>query len=232
MNMVEVKISFNDGQSIVKEMFFSLSDEDKICRKKRIQNKIMEEKRITNSEIYEAIADFSFDLFRVFDDKYKAAPIKIQKLLFISELAYVFKYKGSIFPNDVVFESNACGFKIPTMTKYINNFISNGELDNESIVLTPNETQEIDELKRLYVAKGVICENILNVITKTVIEFGKYYPVDLGEALNDFKKNSQNSFFKQQPPFEFSILEFQTLLNNINNLEGNNSIADFIINYD
>lgn len=231
MNSIEVKFSLDDGQAVTGEVFFSLSKFDKNTGKRHIKNKIME-KKITDKIIYETIADYTFELFRIFNDKYKAAPIKIQKLLFIAELVSVYRYNNSIFPDSIVFECNACGFKIPTMTDYINNFISNGELDNDTITPTPNETEEIDNLIRIYLIKNIVSEEVLNVIYNTIIVFGKYYPTRLGEMLNDFKVNSKNSFFKQQPPFQFSINEFQILLNNLQDLQQKNEIADFILNYD
>lgn len=232
MSAIEVKFSLADGQAITGEVFFSVSKYDKNNRKKHVKNKSMEFKKSTSEIIYETIADYTFDLFRVFDDKYKASPIKIQKLLFIAEMVSVYKYNESIFPDDVIFECNSCGFKIPTMTNYLNNHISNGELDNSAILLSSNERKEINELKKIYLIKDAVSEKQLDIICDTIIEFGKYYPIELGETLNRFKENSQNILFKQQPPFLFSILEFKTLLNNLEELGNKNKIANFILNYD
>lgn len=188
-------------------------------------------RELTSREIYKLIADYVYELFRIFDNKYKSAPIKIQKLLFIAEMVNSYCYKKSLFPNDIIFECNYCGFKIPVFTDCTKEFISNGDTADEVIVPTNEETVKIDELNTVYVLKGLDRQNI-NIIKDTVIAFGKYSPVTLGELLNDFKKNSQSSTFEQQPPFTFTKKEFDLLLHNLTELKEKNTIANFILDYD
>lgn len=232
MNNIEIRISSDDGQVVDGGVFFSISGKDIRCYKnEQTKRKTMEKKELKNIEIYELIADYVYELFKIFNNKYESAPIKVQKLLFVAEMVSIYRYKKSLFPDDVVFECNHCGFKIPTFTDYTKDFISNGVTANEIIIPTDEEIIKINELNTFYMLKGIKSPDI-NIISDTVVNFGKYNPITLGQLLNDFKSNSQSSKFKQQPPFLFTKREFFILLNNLDNLKGKNVIADFILDYD
>ena len=141
------------------------------------------------------------------------------------------RYNYSLFPSDVSFECNACGFKIPTLTDYIKNYISDGDIEDTKIILTNEEKEKINNLINVYITEEVD-KTSLTIIADTIGFFGKDSRIRLGSLLNDFKKNSGNQTFDKTPPFTFDKNDFNTLIHNIENLKETNEIAKYIINYE
>lgn len=227
MKNIEVEFFSNDGQIVVGGVFFSLSKIDENIRKKQCQITIMD-----NNKILEEIAEFAYQIFAVFNNKYEATPIKVQKIIFISEMVCRYRFDQSILPSNVEYECNGCGFRIPSFDEKLKDFISVGELKNETIKPTNEELNQINEVIARFTERDIISTRYLRIISNAIIQFGRYYPSEIGEILNDFKKNSKNKLFDKKPPFQFNSEDFNTLLNDIENIVGENVIANFIVNYE
>lgn len=229
---IEVKVSSNDGQAMVGGMFFSLSKADENIIKKHYNVSIMENIKTVHRTITEEIAEYIYQVFQAFNNKYEATPIKVQKLIFISEMVSRYNYNQTILPENTIFECNGCGFRIPTFDGKIKDFISIGDLADKKIDLTDTESNEIDYLIDVFSKRNIISERSLRIISDTIIQFGRYYPHSIGEILNDFKKNSGDELFLKKPPFFFFSDDFNTLLTNLEKINDRNVIADFIISYE
>lgn len=195
--------------------------------------KVVEKRVITSSDVYKELSNYCFDIISVFNYKYKMMPIKMQKLLFIAEMVMRKAYQKSLFPSNVYFESNPCGFKIPVLFDYISEFISIGETADEPIIPTCDENINITKIKNKYMAENIICLEGLEVINGVILEFGKFRPDTLGNLLNDFKNKeiTDSEFFEKNTTFYFYSEEFDCLIKNIDILKGKNVVAEYILNY-
>lgn len=194
---------------------------------------MVEKRVVTSSDVYKELSNYCFDIISVFNYKYKTTPIKVQKLLFIAEMVIRKVYRKSLFPSNVYFESNPCGFKIPVLFDYISEFISIGETADEPIIPTCDENTNIAKIKNEYMAENIICPEGLEIINGVILEFGKFMPDTLGDLLNDFKSSeiTDSDFFVKDTTFYFYSEEFDYLIRNIDILKGRNAIADYILNY-
>ena len=230
MGNINIEITSSDGQAINGGVFFYFKSKNRKKKSSKVNEKGVNNILDKENKLEQA-CKFIVDLYDVFEGKYQSAQIKVQKLIVIANLQYIYTYGSSFLPSDTKYECNGCGFKIPEALSYTRPLVSFGECYNKKIDIDESEQEKINSVFDNY---SNLSNEEKNVIIYVFRNFGSYDPVTLGQLLNYFKELSKNEVFEKQPPFEFFEDDFKTLVENLNSniCNCNNAIALSIIRYE